>query len=499
MRNVLEYLEAAAKKNPNKTAIAYKDDSLTFDQLYRNAQGLAHAILSVTNGISKMPIAVISSRDINTVVYFLATLYSGNFYVPIDPDLPMEKTLSILKECKPAVLLGNSCYQEYFHRELQCEYITFLSIEAIEEASCSIPYVGNDDPLYLIYTSGSTGKPKGVLKSHAQEISFIETYCETFCFSEEEIIGNQTPFFFDASAKDFYMMLKLGCTLEILPTSLFSLPPELIDYLNQKRITFISWVPTALSLVAQLNPFSLIKPSFLKKVFFVGEVMPMKHLNKWRKALPNLQYVNLYGQTEIAGICAYHEVKEAYEDTEVLPIGKALSNCSLFLMENGKPIWEKDHIGEIYIASEALATGYFLDAEKTEQSFVFIDFGYGSIRCFKTGDLAYFNHSGDLVFASRADYQIKHLGHRIELGEIEAIAGSLKAVDRCCCLYHATKRKIYLFCQLNSSYSSTPFELLSELKDKLSAYMLPNKIIVLDKLPLNANGKIDRQALKNQM
>ncbi len=348
----------------------------------------------------------------------------------------------------------------------------------------------------MIYTSGSTGIPKGVLKSHNAEISFINAYSKTFSFTGDEKIGNQTPFFFDASAKDIYMTLCLGCTLVIIPSEVFGLPTMLIEYLNEKKVTFASWVPTVLSIVAQLNPFSYIKPMFLTKVFFVGEVMPMKYLNIWRENLPNIQYVNLYGQTEIAGICLYYIIDKEFKNTESLPMGKALSNCRIYLINDGKIINNIGEIGEIYVESPSLALGYYNNELKTKESFISKDFGNGIIRCFKTGDLAYYNEEGELIYASRTDFQIKHMGYRIELGEIEAIANSFPEVVHCCCLYDQKRKSIILFCEL---FKDDVENFRKYLNERLPTYMRPNKIERIEKIPLNANGKIDRQELKKKI
>ena len=497
MVNVLEYLEYATSLHPNKTAVAYEDTKLTYTELSNIAKTIATMLKN--EQLANQPIGVIANRSVYTLAMFFGVLYSGNYYVPLDPEMTKEKMDLIVHDANFKVMLDENVETSVIDcLDFDGKKLILSDILNSEHRDCLLPTIGNDDPIYMVYTSGSTGKPKGVLKSHKAIISYIDAYTDTFSFSEDEVIGNQTPFFFDASAKDIYLMLKLGCTMEILPRSLFSLPPELIDYLNAKKVTFISWVPTALSLVAQLNPFTMVKPTTVKKVFFVGEVMPMKHLNTWRKFLPDLTYVNLYGSSEIAGICCYYEVKKQFENTEELPMGKPLSNCKIYLMDNEKVITEKNHIGEMYLVSDSLALEYFNDEEKTKSSFITKDFGEGPVRCFKTGDLAQYDEEGNLVFAARTDFQIKHMGHRIELGEIEAVAGSLPEINRCCCLYNAPKRKITLFCEVSDDTVKSQ-TIRSILREKLSSYMVPGKVIIMDSLPINQNGKIDRQLLKSKL
>ena len=495
MTNVLAYLETAAELFPDKTAVALDDKKITFSELMHLSKKMGAVIAD--SGIKNRAIGVIAERDIDTLALFFGAVYSGNFYVPIDPDMPVEKKKSIVEDSGMTVLLG---------RESNSDIVDsldfggkFYTLDDAGDVEAELPETDREAPLYMVYTSGSTGKPKGVLKGHKAVISYIENYCDVFDFVSDDIIGNQTPFFFDASAKDIYLMLKTGASIEIIPTEKFAMPTVLIEYLNEKKITFISWVPTALAIVAQLKTFTYVVPKTLKKVFFVGEVMPMKHLNKWREALPELQYVNLYGQSELAGICCYYEVKGEFEDSAVLPMGKAMPNCKIYLVDNGEVVTETGKIGEMYIVSDALAIEYYNDPERTAKSFLMKDFGEGEVRCFKTGDLAFLDESGNFVFASRSDFQIKHMGHRIELGEIEAVAGALEGMQRCCCLYNAEKKKIVLFAELAEGCECTGRDIQSTLRTKLSNYMVPSKVIIMEKLPLNANGKIDRQKLKESL
>ena len=483
MDNVLEYLERMAARSPDKTAIADKDCAYSFAALQSRARRLGFALMA--QGVHGGAVGVFIDRSADALIYLLGVLYAGAYYIPLDPDMKPHKLQTILADAKPAALVGAEA-----HRQAAGAH-TYLTLEALPSQEATRPACGGNDPAYMIYTSGSTGKPKGVLKSHGAIISFVEAFAATFAIAAQDVLGNQTPFFFDASAKDIYLMLCTGATLEVLPTELFSFPVRLVQYMNQRRVSVICWVPTALAIVTQLNTFLAVVPEALRRVFFVGEVFPMKQLRKWLAALPEVSFVNLYGSTELAGICCYYEIPGAVEGS--LPIGKPLPNCEVFLLDaDGKFIDTPGCLGEVCIASPALALEYDHDPEKTARQFVTMQCPGGQKRVFRSGDLAQYDESGNLIFSCRADFQIKHMGRRIELGEIEAAADSLPELERCCCLYNEERHRITLFC----TGTLDARQVQRALKERLSDYMVPSKVIVMDALPLNANGKIDRVALK---
>lgn len=490
MRNVLEYLEKCAAEAPEKKAIADKERAYSFSALRTDARRLGFALREA--GIRGGAVGVICDRGADSLVMLLGVLYAGAYYVPLDPDMKAHKRELIMSDSGMLALVGREC-----HRDAAGE-LPFFSLDALPEGEAPLPEIGGDDPAYMIYTSGSTGRPKGVLKSHGAVISFVEAFAATFAITGEDIIGNQTPFFFDASAKDIYLGLCVGATIEVLPTELFSFPVLLVRYMNERRVSYICWVPTALAIVTQLNTFMEVLPETLKNVFFVGEVFPIKQLRKWLAALPEVRFVNLYGSTELAGVCCYYEIRGEVEG--VLPMGKPLPNCRVFLLdEAGDRITEPDVLGEVCIASPALALCYFGDPEKTGRQFVPMELDGECVRVFRSGDLARYDGAGDLVFSSRADFQIKHMGRRIELGEIEAAADSLPEIGRCCCLYNEARHRITLFCSVTPESGWDGRRVQHELRERLSEYMVPSKVIVLDALPLNPNGKIDRTALKEML
>ncbi len=496
MNPVLDRFEKTVSLFSSKTAVSCREKGYTFSELQSLAQRLGAEIEK--EGLKEEPVGVFVNRGCDTAAFFLAVLYSGNYYVPIDADLPEMKIQMILQDTNMRVILCDD------KNKLQIQGLGFqgqiLTMEDMATQPSQVPSVTEDTPAYLIYTSGSTGQPKGVLKSYGAIADFMETYIQLFDLGPEEIIGNQTPFFFDASAKDFYLMLYTGATLEILPSELFVFPKTLIEYMNERKITYICWVPSALSVVTQLNTFQEVVPETLKKIFFVGETFPIKQLRKWMQALPDAQYVNLYGSTELAGVCCYYELPVPYEGEEI-PLGRTLPNCQVFLVEENEGsltfVTEPDQVGEILVVSQSLALGYFNDPDKTAKTFVQAVLPDGTTaRALKTGDMARYDQDGNLIFVSRKDNQIKYSGHRIELGEIESVVDQLPEVVECCCLYNDKKQQICLFCVLADGCEWDRKELKHVLRDKLSDYMLPAKYFFMDALPRNPNGKVDRMKLK---
>ena len=499
MQNLLSLLESAALRFPDKTAVACRDEHYSFSGCLDLASRLGRAVrdrmdaAGVTGGNHPVPVMV--SRDAGTVVAFLAVLFSGNFYVALDPDMPREKLSRILAELSPSVILSSGGAPESLRDAGYTGPV--LGLGDVSAEPLPLPDTSPEAPAYMIYTSGSTGVPKGVLKSHSAVLAFISSFSGHFGLGAEEIIGNQTPLFFDASAKDLYLMLFTGATLEILPSELFILPVTLIRYMNERKVTYISWVPSALAVVTQLNTFREVLPQTLRRVFFVGEVFPMKQLRKWMEALPELTYVNLYGSTEQAGICCWQEVDASLLEEDILPIGKPLPGCTVLLRGENGWITAPDETGEIYSAGPSLALEYYRDPEKTASAFPLMTLPDGSRqRMLATGDLARYDAEGRLRFVSRSDTQIKHMGRRIELGEIEAAAEKLPEILRCCCLYNDKKKQIVLFAETAPESAATGRELRSALKPLLAEYMVPAKVEVLEQLPQTPNGKIDRQKLK---
>ncbi len=364
--NVLEYLETNSNIENSACALSDEKDQVTYGQLKELAQRTGSFIAKQGNRTGR-PIAVLIERNVWSIVLFMGIVYSGNFYVPIDPTMPAKRIELILDTLQPVMILsaaegktieGREVYtkEDCFATEMERERLAQIRMEALDT-----------DPLYAIFTSGSTGTPKGVLISHRSVIDLVEQFAITFPFPEKPVFGNQAPLDFDVSVKDIYCAWKLGGTVQVIPKKLFSMPAQLVPYLNDHHVNVIIWAVSAMRIVSDYKIFELYIPEFLKLVMFSGEVMPVKALNDWMDHLPEAKFVNLYGPTEITCNCTYYCVEKRFSNDQVLPIGKAFRNTSVFLLdEDGKQV-EKLRtgvIGEICVRGTCLALGYYHNEEK---------------------------------------------------------------------------------------------------------------------------------------
>lgn len=498
--NILTYLENSSHQWADKVAIADDKNSLTFAQWHQYSRNIGTAISKSCNKVYRKPVLVFVDRRIEGLVGFMGVVQSGNFYVPIDCKMPDQRVKLISDVLNPiaAITVTNADekildlidfkgirfqYEEVIHSECDDNLLSEIREQMIDT-----------DPVYSIFTSGSTGVPKGVVIAQRGMIDLAEWLVNTFHFTENDALGNQTPFYFDGSVKDICICLKSGATLNIIGKKYFTFPKLIIPFLNERKITAILWATSAIILIGNSDILSVNLPEHLRIVTFAGEAMPAKQLKVWMQKIPNAKFVNLYGPTEITVDCTYYEVNRDFSDDEFIPIGYACHNKGILVFNEDNQLVRLGEEGELCVRGSGVALGYYNNKEKTQE--VFVQNPLHDLyedKIYRTGDIVRYNELGEIEFVSRKDFQIKHKGNRIEMGEIEVAINSIPAVTNAACIFDKENDKIVLY---YTTIDNKEIDIINLVKDKIPVYMFPEVITHLRQMPYNMNGKIDRIELK---
>ena len=497
LRNVLEYLEETVQRFPDKVAFANESMGMTFREVCQGARSIGSGLLE--KGYGREPVVIYMQKHPHMITAFWGVVYSGCFYVPMDEEMPKFRAELIFQNLKPRAVICDETtagqmkdFPDFDGEVLLYEEISQHPVR--EEALAQVRRKAIDtDPVYIVFTSGSTGVPKGVAACHRSVIDYVESLTEVLQVTEDSVFANQTPLYFDACLKELFSTLKYGATTYLVPKSLFMFPIKLVEFLNEYKINTVCWVVSALTMISSMKTFDKVKPEYLHTVAFGSEVFPIKQFNLWRQALPKARFINLYGPTEATGMSCYYEVDREFQEGDAIPIGRPFKNTEILLLDENNQVPPQGEPGEMCIRGTAVTLGYYNNFEKTNEVFVQnpLNSSYHEL-IYRTGDIGKLNQYGELVFISRKDYQIKHMGHRIELGEIEVHVNMIEGIRSACCIYDKEKEKIVLFYVGETEKKA----LVTELKKKLPRYMIPNQVYEIPRMPLTANGKIDRVKLK---
>jgi D-alanine--poly(phosphoribitol) ligase subunit 1 len=445
-------------------------------------------------------------HDKSPVAYaaMLACLRLGIVYTNLDADSPWERLRRILGSCQPSVIIN--AYRQIPHRAALAAdgFANVLHLRDIDGSTRTDPLpeftsVGGGSPAYIMFTSGSTGMPKGAVMSHANLLWFISWARERFSITPDDVLTNVNPIYFDNSVFDFYLAIFSGAALLPLVAEQVRDARALVRLINGSGCTLWFSVPSLL--VYLLTTHALAASDFpdVRKIIFGGEGFPKAKLKELYDIFGDrVDLENVYGPTECTCICSSHTVGVAdFDDMQSLaPLGFLAQNFDYEILSQDE---SDPDFGELFLRGPQVGSGYYNDPGRTAQSFIqnprhsaYLDIGY------RTGDLVRRDRCGWLHFKGRADFQIKHMGYRIELEEIEAAFNALPGVKECAVIYQRLGEGLgQIRAFVATSSSSSADELLHGAAGILPPYMIPRSVTIMDSLPKNANGKIDRAALSD--
>jgi len=497
-----QYFEQWAASTPDAVAIHCDGRSLSYRELNQLADRLAVKLRS-TDLKSDDRVAIRFQRGLEMIVAVIAVLKAGAAYVPIDPDYPAERQRYILNDSMPKVLISHPALGQ-----LQAEFpFAQIMLDSKEVnyglgtdifAETVVPTVSEDDLAYVIYTSGSTGTPKGVMIEHGNLCHLIATAKHQFGFTHTDKWALYHSLAFDYSVWEMWGALANGGSLTIVPLEVARSAEAFNTLIQQQELTILNHTPSEFRhLIAPHEEYTAeLKIRYL---FLGAEALDPNCYIGWiqRQGLPLNSVVNLYGPTE-ATVCVSSQTGEQ-SDRELVPIGKPLADCRLYILDkNGQPL-PIGVPGELHIAGPQVARGYLNRPDLNQQKFQPDPFfGGGHDRLYKTGDLARWRDDGVIEYLGRNDFQVKIRGFRIELGEIEArllaCAGISEAVVVALDDVRGEKQLVAYYVQRSNQDISGQL-LKRTLAHNLADYMIPSAFVRLNSMPLNANGKLDRKSL----
>ena len=483
-KTVSELFEEWVCKTPDKIAVVYEGESVTYAQLNEKANSVAHRLRELGVGVGDYA-AVISEKSVEIIVALVAIVKSGAAYVPIDPSYPKERMAYMLSDCKPKVVLTyNKLFSssEYNVIELSDENLYTYDLHNPEKINSS------NDLIYVIYTSGTTGNPKGVMIEHKGVVRLVRN-TNYIQLNEDTMMLQTGQLSFDASAFEVWGALLNGGTLHLAHKD------KLMDSAELERLIKDSKINTLLFISTLFNQTFMSNKDLFNNVDYLlvgGEKLSKNHIKAFKEHNKHTTLINAYGPTESSTITTAYTIPE---DIGNIPIGKPISNTEVYIMYNdnlcaiGTP-------GELCIAGDGLARGYLNQNKLTEEQFINNPFGEGKL--YKSGDLARWLEDGTIEYLGRIDEQVKIRGFRIELGEIESVICRLEEIKACAVIVQEDDRnEKAIYAYLVSDKLLDMNSIRHKLIKQLPQYMVPAYMGQIDLIPVTSNGKLDKRKLSS--
>jgi amino acid adenylation domain-containing protein len=508
-----ELFEAQVERNPEAEAVVYGEQRLSYEELNRRANQLAHYLRGQGVGAETL-VGLCIERSLEMVVGILGILKAGGAYVPLDPSYPRERLEYMIADSAPALVVTQSSLEERLPetgmRKLRldgdAELLRSQSAENVRREEMGLK---PEHLAYVIYTSGSTGRPKGVMVEHRQAQRLLGATEGEFGFGEEDVWTLFHSYAFDFSVWEMWGALAYGGRLVVVPQWVTRSPEDFYRLLQKEGVTVLNQTPTAFTQLAAVDA-ELREALKLRVVIFGGEALKLGELKGWvaRRGDEEPELVNMYGITETTVHVTYRRIRrEDIEEDKGSVIGRALGDLRAYVLDKRRELAPVGTVGELYVGGAGVARGYLNREELTRERFIEDPYEEGG-RLYRTGDLVKWLPSGELMYVGRCDDQVKIRGFRIELGEIEAALLEQEGVEQAVVVARGEeggeKRLVgYVVAKGYRAEADEAGVIKAELigryreglAGRLPEYMAPARIALLEALPLTANGKVDRKAL----
>lgn len=494
---MIEKIIDSFKTHAERHVFFIKDRYYTYGELALKVSAIRNSFKERIPALDPKYIGVMVYDDLESYSSCIAVLLSGCGYVPLNPLNPVERNREIIEQANLKIVLtseGDASQQLDLGPEIKFIFIKELPPSSVD---LDFPACQDDDPAYVIFTSGSTGKPKGTPISRGNLNALLDSVWHLgWKIGPEDRFLQMSSMTFDMSIITFIIPLCIGACI-------YTVPEDEIKYmsgyklLDENEITFAAVVP---STIAYLRPyFPDIHLPALRYSLVCGEAFPIELAEKWSKCAPNAQIVNIYGPTEATVFThAYHYRKGADEKSHngIMAIGEIVKNMEALIMdEELKPV-APGQKGELCISGKQLSSGYLQDPQRNKNSFFFLETRQqAKERFYRTGDIVFQDGEGVFMYVGRSDNQVKIQGFRVELGDIEKHTRDFIGSKPAVALAQQNRfgnQQIHLVVEKNQRQIE---EIITYLNTKIPFYMIPANITVVDRMPLNANGKIDRRKL----
>jgi len=522
-RRLQDWIAQRAGQQPDAIALVMQDTRLTYADVEDASNRLSRALVQA--GCRKGDrICLLVPKSVDAIVAIHAILKAGCISVPMDVRSPAIRLAKMTEACSPRLILASAATADLLgtlrsqSRQAQRARFGFLDSDpsgamrseaafqsediARESSESHDLGVEDSEPAYILFTSGSTGVPKGVVVTHANIIGFVDWALHHFELAPSDRISQHPPLHFDLSIFDIFAACAAGAELHLVPPMMNVQADKLAKLIRDSELTQWFSVPSVLSYLAKFDVVSQGDFPKLKRVLWCGEVLPTPTLIHFMRRLPHAQFTNLYGPTEATIASSYYTVPNCPEDPRAaVPIGRPCDGEELLVLDGELEKAAPGETGDLYIGGVGLSPGYWRDRQATEASFLdspSVLARYG--RIYKTGDLARVGDDGLIYFHGRSDSQIKSRGYRIELGEIELALESTGKLSTCAVVaIDAGGFEGKKICCAYEPKNGTPVTaqiLRNALAKKLPSYMVPTLWKEYAAMPKNANGKVDRQRLR---